>query len=232
MVMSEPVVVKVPRRWTAGFCIAGALVGLGAAFVVRPVLGWLLGLLGDAPAPLRLAGLLPLPWAVPVLMLAGLVAGLLIAAGWSEGLGRVEVGAGGVRVVRKESSRFVPYARIAEAYADADELVLADARGLELLRAPTDGVLLAQLEAAFAAHGLRWRGRGDPREAEYRTWVDGEEALEPEAEELLRSRGYALMDKKEGEAFRARESLLELGIVVRDRDGNQQFRRVEPPEAA
>ncbi|WP_029089401.1 YqeB family protein [Brevibacterium album] len=228
--MSDATVVKLPGSWVTGFALTGAAVGLGAAFVVRPVLGWLLGLVGDAPAPLRLAALLPLPWAIGVLTLAGLVGGWLIASIWGEGLGEVEVRADGVAVRRKGGNRFVPRAGIAEAYADKDELVLADPEGRELLRTPTDSMLHARLGAALTAQGIAWRGARDPREAEYREWVEGDGALDPEAEKLLRTRAYALQDKRKGAAAEAREALLGRGVVVRDRDGDQQYRRVPPPE--
>ena len=64
--------VSIPRRWIVGMHAAGALLGFGAAFVIGPLVTWLLGLAGDAPGPLRLAAGLPLVWAIPVLTLAGL----------------------------------------------------------------------------------------------------------------------------------------------------------------
>ncbi|MER7013162.1 hypothetical protein ABT324_17210, partial [Saccharopolyspora sp. NPDC000359] len=42
----------------------GAL-GLGLGFLVKPLVNWIVDLLGDAPGPLRLAAALPTAWAVP-----------------------------------------------------------------------------------------------------------------------------------------------------------------------
>lgn len=52
--------ITIPRRWIVGFCVAGAVVGFGAAFAVGPFVEWLLSLAGDAPGPLRIAARLPL----------------------------------------------------------------------------------------------------------------------------------------------------------------------------
>lgn len=67
--------VSIPRRWIVGMHVSGALLGFGAAFVIGPLVTWLLGFAGDAPGPLRLAAGLPLVWAIPVLTLVGLGVG-------------------------------------------------------------------------------------------------------------------------------------------------------------
>lgn len=53
------VAIAIPTRWIVGVRIAGAVLGFGAAFVIGPIVNWLLGLAGDAPGPLRLAAGLP-----------------------------------------------------------------------------------------------------------------------------------------------------------------------------
>lgn len=49
--------------------------------------------------------------------------------------------------------------------------------------------------------------------------------LDDETHALLRARGRALSDKKATTAAELHEQLRERGVVVRDRDGGQQFRR-------
>lgn len=76
-------------------CLAGAALGFGAAFVIGPVVTWLLGLVGDAPGPLRLAAALPLEWSVPVLTLAGLCVGIWLAHEWQKENGSLTVASEG-----------------------------------------------------------------------------------------------------------------------------------------
>lgn len=73
--------ITIPRRWIVGFCVAGAVVGFGAALAVGPFVEWLLSLAGDAPGPLRIAARLPLVWAIPVFTLLGSAVGFWGSSG-------------------------------------------------------------------------------------------------------------------------------------------------------
>lgn len=76
------VTVAIPMPWMIGFGIAGAGLGFGSAFVVGPLVNWLLGLIGDVPGPMRLAAALPVEWAIPVLTVAGVCLGALVGRQW------------------------------------------------------------------------------------------------------------------------------------------------------
>ncbi|WP_454295010.1 YqeB family protein [Salana multivorans] len=220
----QEMTVTVPTGWVVGFCTAGAIVGFGAAFLVGPVVDWLISLVGGAPGPLRLAARLPLAWAIPVLTLVGVVAGLWVARVWRNEVGVVTVSASGVTLERPGERRYVGRARIAGIFTDGTDLVLTDAATNELARSRTDRALTSGLQRAFETFGYPWLGESDPHESSYVTWVDGHDDVDPRVNTLLRTRQRALADKKLGAADDARDELRTLGVVVRDRGGAQQYR--------
>lgn len=219
------VTVTLDRRLAAAFVVVGAALGLGAALAVGPVVEWMLDTVDGAPAPLRLVDQLPLGWAVALLTLAGGVAGLLLFAVWEDEVSQVTVSTERIVVTRGKASTTFARQEIAQIFLDRDDLVLLDARSRELLRTSSDSAVAARLGAALERFGYPWAGTGDPHE--FTTWVDRSPDLDTRAHELLRRRRRALDDGRSGAAEEAREELLELGLVVRDRDGRQQFRRVD-----
>lgn len=223
----EPAVVRIPKRWIVAFHLLGAAAGFGAAFIIGPLVGWLLGFVGDAPGLLRLAGSLPLVWAIPVLTIAGLIAGFLLSAQWQEEVGVVTVGSESVTVYRGGTGSLLKRERIAGAFTDGKDLIIVDADAKEMLRSKTDRILDTRLQTAFEEHGYRWQGTTDPREEAFIAWIDGDGPLDAAAHDLLRSRQRALADKRAGEAESRRDELVEAGIVVRDRDGGQQYRLID-----
>lgn len=219
--------VKLPTKLAPVFIVAGAGLGLGAAFAVGPVVGWMLDTVDGAPAPLRLVDQLPLGWALPLLTLAGAIVGWFVFAVWGEEVGEVTVDA--EQVVVKGSKGSAAYARdeIAEIFLDRDELVLLDAQAGELSRTSSDSAVAQQLKEVFERFDYPWAGTKDPRDAQFTEWVDRSPGLEARAHELLRHRRRALADERAGAAEEAREELRGMGIIVRDRSGQQQYRRIE-----
>ncbi len=218
------IAVTVPTGWVVGFCTAGAIIGFGAAFLVGPAVDWLLSLVGGAPGPLRLAARLPLVWAIPVLTAVGVVAGLWVARVWRNEVGVVTASAAGVTLERPGERQHVRRERIAGVFTDGTDLVLTDAATNELARSRTDGALTSGLQRAFEAFGYPWLGDSDPHESSYVTWVDGRDDVDPRVDTLLRTRQRALADKRVGAAEDARDELRTLGVAVRDRGGDQQYR--------
>ena len=224
---AAPTTVAIPGKYTCIFSAGGAVVGLIAAFIVGPVVAWLLGLIGDAPGPLRLAAELPFVWAVPVLTIIGAVAGFLIAASWAEDAGTIDVTDDGITVHTKSTDRFIAAGGIATvAQAGKKEMVILDSDGRELFRDGLEEEMVAGLRAALAEHGYPALEASDPFDAAFTTWVDGDGRLDPDIENLLRARRRALTDEKPGAAEDALDSLRTAGVMVRDRDGRQQYRVV------
>lgn len=220
------VAIAIPGRWIVGVRIAGAVLGVGAAFVIGPIVSWLLGLSGDAPGPLRLAAGLPLVWAIPVLTIAGLGLGFWITREWQKENGIITVSPDGVTVQRGGTGTHVGRDRISEVFSDGRDLILVDKQTNELLRAKTDKILLSRLRQAFEGLGYPWQGTTDPHEQDFVTWVDGNGLIDGRAQDLLRARQRALADKRSGAAEDAHDELRDRGIVVRDRNDAQQYRVV------
>ncbi|MGW1680380.1 CysS/YqeB C-terminal domain-containing protein [Saccharopolyspora sp. NPDC002376] len=89
-----------------------------------------------------------------------------------------------------------------------------------------------QVRAAFECFGYPWAGTTDPHENDFRKWRDGHPALDEEANALLRARSRALTDKQHGAAADLTDQLQALGIVLRDREGTQQYRRISTRQAS
>lgn len=216
--------VTIPRRWIAGICLAGAAVGIGAAFMVGPVVDWLLSLAGDAPGPLRIAARLPLAWAIPILAVLGLAVGLMIAHEWRTEVGTVTVTARGVTIENSTARQHVDGERVGGVFTDGKDLVITDPKTNELSRSKTDVVLVSRLRRAFERFDYPWQGNEDPYERSYTSWIDGAAGVDDRINDLLRARSRALADEQSGAAAEARDELRSLGIAVRDRDGGQQYR--------
>lgn len=225
--MSESsVTVTLDSKMMPAFAVVGAVLGAIVAFLVGPVVGWLLDRVDSAPGPLRLIDQLPLVWSLPLLTMLGAVGGWIVFSLWNEEVGRVVVGEKSVRIDTKASSAEFSRTEITQVFLDKDELVLTDQESRELSRTGSDSGLATKLSEAFAAFGYPWKGAGDPREADFVEWVDRSETLNETVHALLRARRRALADEKPGEAESLREQLAEQGIVVRDRADKQQYRRL------
>lgn len=227
--MNDTTVVRIPARYTAVFTVGGALAGLALAFLVGPVVGWLVGLVGDAPGPLELLAEVPLGWAVPLLMLVGAVAGFLIVANWIDRAGTIDVNDAGVTVHSKEADRYIPKAKTDRIFAEKAgeyDLVILDAQTRELFRGKVEAEMLPGLREALQRRGYPSLETADPFGEQFSTWVEGDGRLDQTSENLLCSRRRALADNRNGEAEDALEKLHRAGIMVRDRDGRQQYRRL------
>lgn len=216
--------VTVPNSWMAGFAVAGAAVGLGAAFVVGPFVSWLVGLIDDAPGPLRVAAALPLEAAIPLLCLVGMCIGIAAAWKWRKDVGITKISPEGVTVRRDGEHQYIDRGQISGAFIDGHDLVLTNRHTVELLRSKNDQTLAGRLQAAFERFDYPWHGISDPNEDEYATWVDGKGPLDARAHDLLRARQRALRDARPGAADNARDELRARGISVRDRREGQQYR--------
>ncbi|MGP6173245.1 YqeB family protein [Corynebacterium sp. A21] len=165
--------VAVRRRWYAAFQLVGAVVGALSAFVIGPIVGWLLSLIGDAPGPLRLAAELPLAWAIPALAILGAIVGLVLVAQWHEDAGTVLIDGRGITVADKDGKQRVLREDIQSIFTDGKDLIIDDLSGHERLRKKADDELATQLPAVLKNFDYRYLGTNDPQEAEFAEWVDG-----------------------------------------------------------
>jgi hypothetical protein len=167
----------------------------------------------------------PQPVTTVVAGIVGAVAGLLMAiTGWEERL-TVAVSQEGVTLRRGRSSRTVPRAEIAGAFADGKQLVLLDRDGGEAAREAGD-LSADALRDALVGRGYRWYPDGDPYAGDFARWVEGMPGLPPAADALLRARQKALEKNDKRELADLRRELARHGVVVRDADKHQFTRLV------
>ncbi|MDE3722006.1 hypothetical protein PWG71_11450 [Nocardiopsis sp. N85] len=212
--------------WTA-FPLIGAALGL----VLSMLPGWLTTMpewvfaLPFLPGPdkveilARLSG----PILTAVLVGLGVAGGGLVALSAYGEMITVEVADDTVRVITPDRATEVARDRFGAAFLDGKELVLLDAATAEVVRAATDHGA-KRLRAAFEAHGYVWAD-GDPHGGDYRRWLDGTPDLDGHVQALLRTRRTALENKDAEDAAGLRAELARHGVVVRDEEGRQHWRR-------
>lgn len=205
---------------------AATAAGVALGFLAKPFTQWLVSMFDSAPGPLRAAAALPTAVAVPGLAAIGVVVGLWISHEALKESLRLTVTAAHVLLSQNDAERHVSRDKIAEVFLDGKDLVLLDARTIELARNNASDLNADDIAKAFTELGYPWRGGKNPYEADFQSWVDGHPALDDTRNQLLRSRSRALTDEKTGAAAELADQLQEAGVVVRDRDGAQQYRLV------
>lgn len=225
---SEPIYVTMPAIWLWLFRLGTPIVGAGLGLVARPVLEWVLGLVGAAPALLRAAGSMSPVVAVLVLaVLGGGVGAWLAHEAESDSL-HLTVGPDGLALRQAGAERFVARDRIAQVFLDRNDLVTLDPSGRQVSRNGASDLDLDAVEHALQVHGYPWKGRHDPHETDFTRWVEDHPALESSAHDLLRARSRALDDERKGAVAELDDRLRDAGYVVRDRGGAQEWRRIRP----
>ncbi|MFI9639393.1 hypothetical protein ACIG87_04880 [Micromonospora sp. NPDC051925] len=215
----------------------GELVVMWAGFpLLGAAAGGLLPLVADGVAGLpwapvqgwfELVAGLPYRRALVGGVLLGVLAGLLVAhVGTRERL-IVSVDRGGARLRRDGADRDLARQPVTAVFTDRKELVLLGPDGAELARERSD-LSRRRLRDAFREHGWPWQD-ADPHRDAYRRWVDGLPDLPPGADPLLRARQRAVDADRQGDARELRDELARLGVVVRDEDRRQYWRRVPLP---
>jgi hypothetical protein len=205
-----------------GFPVLGA--GLGLA--VRPLARWILDTdwvpdIGLA----RVAADLPQPQGTIGAVVAGVILGVVLALTAEGEVLRVAVGPTGVTLTRDGTSRTIGRGDVTAVFADGKELVLAGRSGEELARERSD-LATDRLAAAFTEQGYPWRSGGDPRRDQFRRWVPDEPELPAGANAVLKARSAALEKGEQKDVAELRDELGKLGVVVRDQDKRQYWRRV------
>lgn len=220
---TAPTVVRHSRWWYVSFWTAfptaGAVLGLLASWVPA----WIAGL-PWAPYQEVLARLAEVggPRVTIGLVLAGVLAGGALALMAHNHDVMVTVTNGTVDLCRRGTAIRTAGVEVAGVFVDGKQLVLLGHRRQELARERTD-LGSGALQAAFEPHGYRWHA-DDPYEQDFERWVDGIPALGAHANAILRARQEALERNDESDARELRVEAARLGVVVRDRNGRQQWR--------
>jgi hypothetical protein len=221
----EPTTVTIPAWYRPVFTVIGAVLGLVLAFLVGPLVSWLVDMFDSAPLLLRALDQLSLAWVLPILVAVGGIAGFVICTSWMDDSGAIEVADWGITLHRKGDDRFLSKDRMTLLVASEKELVVLDGDA-ELYRGGIEDEMVPGLRSALADHDYPPLVDADPFAADFTDWVDGDGRKDTAVDDLLRARRRALSDKKDGEAEAALEKLRAAGVAVRDRKGRQQYRLV------
>ncbi|WP_068166424.1 YqeB family protein [Rhodococcus phenolicus] len=217
-----------PRHWwTIGFVLIGLLLGCGVGFVLNPIGSWVLELLGGVPAPVRIAMTLPLVWQVPVLGVLGGLLGLFVAAEGEKAALKLTVSDDRLIFDQHGHTRVVPRGTISAIFADGKDLVVNGAADRQIVRYKATDISIDAVADALRTHRYPWTGATDPHEHEYSPWVDGSGETTEDEDHAFRARRRALEKKDRHDAESALDRLHSFGLVVRDRRGGQEFRRLD-----
>jgi hypothetical protein len=219
-----PTFLGITKGWRAALVIGLAAAGLAIGWFLPPLVGWALGLPWvPFSGPLRLLDSAPEPWLALGAATVGLLAGggLGIAA-IVESLA-VTVTDRQVELRIKRTTRTFARGQIGAVYLDGKSLVLLGAATEELAREKHESSA-RELEAGFAGHGYPWAGT-DPHQGAYRLWVPDLPGLPDGVNALLQARARALDKKQADEAEELRREVGRLGIVVREENRRQYWRK-------
>ncbi|GAA4910634.1 hypothetical protein LX16_2683 [Stackebrandtia albiflava] len=222
----ESETIRIPAVWPWLLGLGAAVIGVGLGFTVRPLVDWAVDALGGAPGPLRLLAQLPTGWAVAATTVLGVLVGLWLAHATVHDTLKVTVTPSAVRLSQKKNERHIARDAVGAVFKDGRELVFLDAATRRLGHGDAADLSAERLRRAFTRFGYPWRDGGDPYAADFRRWVDGMPGLDDRANTLLRRRSRALTDDREGTAADLLDELQGLGLIVRDRDGRQEYRRI------
>lgn len=205
----------------AGFPIVGA----GLVWLLQSLSGWLLSLPWvPFQGPLRLIDEIPERQATIGSLIVGALAGLAIAAWGAHEYVTVTVDNDQIATKQGDSTRVVGRGSVTAMFVDGKQLVLLDRTSKELLRQRGDLPSAKRLQAAFVAHGYPWRD-ADPFQDDYKRWVIDSPDLPAEAHALLRARARAVEKDDKDDAEELRDELSKIGVIVRDKDKRQSYRR-------
>ncbi|RAY11197.1 hypothetical protein DPM19_31040 [Actinomadura craniellae] len=212
-----------PAWWRLLVWLVLPLVGAGLGWAVRPVARWAVDLDWlPLPGPVGLVASLP-QQATIALVALGVLAGLALAGVVQyEELGGT-VADGEVVLRRKGAEQRFARAEVGAVFAERGRVVLLGTDTREL--ADHEYTFKGRVAAAFRAHGYPWT-EGDPHRDEFRRWVPGLPDLPAGADPLFAAREAVLKSQRDAAELRA--ELSRLGVVVRDRDGRQYWRRIPP----
>ncbi len=218
--------VQMPRAVLGGLVLVCTGIGFGAGFAIPPLSAWAASFLPDLPGPLELAARLPSVWLVPIMTVLGLIVGAWLATEAHRDALSVRVADDHLLVTSKKREKYIARADISAVFTDPKDFVVMGAQR-QLYRYSASDVSATRLAAVLQRHQYPWKGMQDPHESQFRRWIDGHPDVEPEVNKLLRRRGDLVGTDEIAELEDVTAQLHDRGIVVRDRNKQQQYRKLE-----
>ncbi|MDV6275092.1 hypothetical protein R3Q06_16460 [Rhodococcus erythropolis] len=201
------------------------LAGFGLGFAAPPISRWAVDTLPTVPGPLEILAELTTAWSVPILCIVGVAAGVALAlSAIGESL-TITVDSDGALLSVDGDELYVPRSKVHAVFRDGKDLVLIDSTERELARRNADDLNARAVTDAFTAHGYHWTDT-NPHEGTFTRWTNGHPDLDEQTHKLLRQRRSALSSKEFDTATELHSRLQAQGIIVRDRDKRQEYRRV------
>lgn len=222
---SAPVILGPPGWFQPAALFGLPLLGLLVGWGVLTIADWVAGL-AWAPfqGPFRLVAEAPRPAATVVVLVLGAAGGFvlgLIALGESL---VVEVTSGEVTLRRGEKVTTLGRADLGAVFLDQKDVVFLDTDGREVARTAND-LPAPRLRAALHDAEYPWHS-SDPYADDYRRWIEDMPELSPAANAVLAARARAIAKDETEDVADLRRELIKLGIVLRDREGRQYWRRI------
>ena len=152
----------------------------------------------------------------------GLVAGALFSAYIYTEILKIEVDGNHIVIDIHDMKSEVYRSDIESIFKEGKMLVITDNAGLELLGETTD-YPPGRLKDTFQKYHYPWTDH-DPRSAQFFEWVTDHENLSERANDILYNRRQAKRDDEEKRVRNLRQDLMEIGIVVKDKNGRQYVR--------
>lgn len=229
---AAPSIVTVPRTYYIAWALGITVLGVGLGFVAPHLLGWIVELLErtpfGAPTPMIFVSELSAGWSVATFSVLGAVGGVIIALALVEESLRVEITDDHVLLDGPSQATQLQRRQVGSVHLVSDHLVALGTDGRQLARRKADGLPQRRLRAAFETRQIPF-ATSDPHHHRYQRWVDRRPDLDDATHNLLRRRAEAVEDKKPTRAANLHEQLQDRGIVVRDKDGQQQYRGLVAP---
>ncbi|MGA5564899.1 YqeB family protein [Streptomyces platensis] len=213
-----------PAWMVALVCVALALLGAGAGWLIKILAEWLVALpWAPMQGPAELLASVPEPWRTVGLLATGTLLGVIVGLIAQYEELSVVVSAERITLTRKGKGQEFARDRVVQAFLDGKQLVLLGDDEGELAREACD-LDVQRVADAFTAHGYAWLDE-DPHKDDFRRWVPDGPGLPQGANALLKARAQLLEKKSStGDLRELREELVRLGVVVRDEKRRQYWR--------
>ncbi|GGI75573.1 hypothetical protein GCM10011581_10780 [Saccharopolyspora subtropica] len=199
---------------------------LGAVLVLllRLVSGWVTSLpWAPFQGVFELVAAVPDPWGLTGSLLVGAMIGFGFAGLMAQERLAVVVAPDRVELTVGRSTERIDRAGVGAVFVDGRDLVVLDGAGAEAVRKRSD-LDRRELRSAFREHGYPWHDE-DPHAADYQLWMADTPELSLRINTLMAARDRAVRKRDGKEATLLRAELGRHGVVVRDRDNRQYWRR-------
>lgn len=161
-------------------------------------------------------------WVSIILMIVGIIIGILLSLEVYNETLKMEINDQEILIKKDNKEIITKKADIKEIYMEDNEVVIISKKGQELLRETTD-INKEEIRNIFTYHHYPWCDH-DPYADEYILWTLENQSFGEKINSILYERRNAIRDGDKKKANHLKKDLGELGIIVKDRNGNQYVR--------